>query len=108
MAFIFTGSNQSFGVFLKAVTADLGVGRETFSLAIAVLQLVTGLPVAAYLADRYGHWKVIVPSALVYSLAMLLTSQAQTGFQFLAYLGFLGGISVSGASMTVVVGAVAN
>ena len=106
MAFIFTGSNQSFGVFLIAVTADLGVGRETFALAIAVLQLATGLPVAAYLADRYGHWKVIVPSALVYSLAMLLTSQAQTGFQFLVYLGFLGGISVSGASMTVVVGAV--
>ncbi len=106
MAFIFTGSNQSFGIFLKAVTSDLGVGRETFALAIAVLQLATGIPVAAYLADRFGHWKVIVPSAAVYSLAMLLTSQAQSGFQFLAYLGFLGGISVSGASMTVVFGAV--
>ena len=106
MAFIFTGSTQSFGVFLKAVTEDLGVGRETFALAIAVLQLATGIPVAAYLADRYGHWKVIVPASLVFALAMLLTAQAQTGLQFLAYLGFLGGIAISGASMTVVVGAV--
>ena len=106
MAFIFTGSTQSFGVFLKAVTEDLGVGRETFALAIAVLQLATGVPVAAYLADRYGHWKVIVPASVVFAAAMLLTSQAQTGLQFLAYLGFLGGIAISGASMTVVVGAV--
>ena len=82
MAFIFTGSNQSFGVLLKAVTEDLGVGRETFALAIAVLQLATGVPVAAYLADRYGHWKVIVPASVVYALAMLLTAQAQTGLQF--------------------------
>jgi predicted MFS family arabinose efflux permease len=106
MAFVFTGSTQSFGVFLKVVTEDLGVGRETFALAIAVLQLATGIPVAAYLADRYGHWKVIVPASVVFAVAMLLTAQAQTGVQFLAYLGFLGGIAISGASMTVVVGAV--
>ena len=81
MAFIFTGSTQSFGVFLKAVTEDLGVGRETFALAIAVLQLATGVPIAAYLADRYGHWKVIVPASVVFAAAMLLTAQAQTGLR---------------------------
>jgi hypothetical protein len=36
MVFISMGTRQSFGLFLQPVTLDLGVGREVFSLAIAL------------------------------------------------------------------------
>ena len=35
MVFVSMGTRQSFGLFLQPISLDLGVGRETFSLAIA-------------------------------------------------------------------------
>ncbi len=106
MAFVMVGSTQSFGIYLRSMTEELEIGRATFALAIAILQLATGLPVAAYLADRYGHWKVMLPSGVVYSLVLLAVSQISSGIELVIYLGIIGGLAVSGASMTVVVGAI--
>ena len=40
MVFISMGTRQSFGLFLQPVTLDLAVGREVFSLAIALQNLL--------------------------------------------------------------------
>jgi hypothetical protein len=50
------GTRQSFGLFLRPMSMDLGWGRETFSFAIALQNLVWGcaMPFAGAIADRYG------------------------------------------------------
>ncbi|MCH7555375.1 MAG: MFS transporter, partial [Proteobacteria bacterium] len=50
------GFRQGFGLFLTPITADLGLGRESFALGIGVLNLVWGLasPFTGAIADRFG------------------------------------------------------
>jgi MFS family permease len=50
------GLRQVSGLFLVPVSQDIGIGRETFGLVIAVQNVVWGLaqPVAGLLADRFG------------------------------------------------------
>src|SRR3954471_7869482 len=50
------GVRQSFGIFLKPVSAELHVGRELFSFGTAVSMLLMGAvaPFAGRLCDRFG------------------------------------------------------
>ena len=50
------GVRQSFGIFLKPVSAELHVGRELFSFGTAASMLLMGVfaPIAGRLADRFG------------------------------------------------------
>lgn len=52
------GIRQSFGLFLRPIELDTGIGREAFGLAIAVQNLILGLaqPFVGALADRHGAW----------------------------------------------------
>ena len=65
MVFISMGTRQSLGLFLQPITLDLGVGRETFSLAIAWQNLLFGLPLIGILADRYGSRKIALGGGLL-------------------------------------------
>ena len=58
-AFIVTlamGVRQAFGLFLPQMSISLGIGRESFGLAIAISNLVFGLaqPFIGALGDRHG------------------------------------------------------
>ena len=58
-AFIVTlamGVRQAFGLFLPPMSVSLGIGRESFGLAIAISNLVFGLaqPFIGALGDRHG------------------------------------------------------
>ena len=68
------GIRQSFGIFLKPVTADLEVGRQVFGLAIALQTLLTGLlgPVAGMMSDRFGPNRVIAAGTIIYGLGLVL------------------------------------
>lgn len=57
------GIRHGFGLFLKPVSADMGWGRETFALAIALQNLVWGVsqPFTGMLADRFG-----APAAMIW------------------------------------------
>ena len=100
------GIRQSLGVFLLAVSADLGPGREPFSLAVAILSLLMGLPVAGYLADRFDHRRVILWSALTYGAALLMVSRLQSSGGLVLYLGVVAGLGTSGLAFGVLMGAV--
>ena len=100
------GVRQSFGLFLSPITSELAIGRETFSLAVALQNLVFGLPLVGILADRIGPKVVLISSGIVYSGALWLASTAESvGDIFLAW-GVLPGLALSGASYVVVLGAV--
>ena len=46
------GLRQSYGIFMQPLGCVLGIDRESFGLAIALQNLMLGLPLAGYLADR--------------------------------------------------------
>ena len=48
------GIRQSFGLFLQPISDSLDLGREVFSLAIALQNVIFGLPLFGIIADRYG------------------------------------------------------
>lgn len=100
------GIRQSLGVFLPAVSEDLGPGREPFSLAVAVLSFLMGVPVAGYLADRYDHRRVLLVCSLTYGGALVMVSQLQSSAGLVFYLGVVAGLGTSGLSFGVLMGAV--
>ena len=50
------GVRQAFGLFLPPMSPDLGIGRESFGLAVAVQNLLLGLaqPYVGAWADRHA------------------------------------------------------
>ena len=102
------GVRQSFGIFLKPVTADLEIGRQVFGLAIALQTLLTGLlgPAAGMLSDRFGPNRVIAAGTLIYGLGLVLTGFAQGPNSLVITLGGVVGLGMSLLTMPVVLGAV--
>ena len=67
------GTRQSFGLFLRPMSIDLGWGREAFSFAIALQNLVWGcaMPFAGAIADRFGAGRVLVAGGLAYGAGLI-------------------------------------
>ena len=66
ISFLGFGFAATFGVFLAPMTAELGWGREIFSLSVAVQALVWGFsqPIAGAIADRFGTARVLAFGAI--------------------------------------------
>jgi MFS family permease len=96
------GYRQTFGLFLPAVTGDLGIGREAFGLALAVMNLTWGLaaPLAGMVADRHGAGRMMAAGALVYAVGLVGLATAGSAGQ-LIWSGALIGLGLSGAGFTV-------
>lgn len=103
------GLRQVLGLYLKPMTTELNIGREPFSLAMAIANLVWGLaavPLGA-IADRYGATRVLVLGVLTTMAGMYLMYTATTGADLIVS-GVLLGIGVGGTGITALVGAVAR
>ncbi len=101
------GLRQVAGLYLAPMTQDLGIGREPFSNAMALANLMWGLGAvfAGMVADRFGAGRVIVTGALCTMLGTYLMYTAQNGTDLL-WSGLFLGIGVSGTGITSLVGAV--
>ena len=68
------GVRQSFGLYLPAISETLGTGRELFSLAVALQNLIWGFssPFFGGLADRYGPRRVVLAGSVVAPTGTLL------------------------------------
>lgn len=106
IVFLSMGVRQSFGFFLAPVSDDLGTGRETFSLAMAIQNIMLGLPLAGILADRLGSRRVAVAGGLVYGGAMLAMARWASPGGLYGWLGLTAGLALSATSYVVVLGAV--
>src|SRR5205085_9330043 len=78
------GTRQSFGLFLVPMSLDLGWGRETFSFAIALQNLVWGLamPLAGAIADRFGAARVLFAGGLAYAVGLWAMAHATSALSF--------------------------
>ncbi len=103
------GLRQVMGLYLRPVTQDLGIGREPFSNAMGLANLVWGLGAAlsGAIADRYGAGRVIASAALCTLAGLIVMSMAQTSTGLMVS-GVLLGLGVSGTGITALVGAVSR
>ena len=101
------GLRSTMGVFLDPMTDALGVGAGTFSLMVALQNLMWGLgqPAAGAVADRYGTRRVLVVGAALYAAGLVSMAGADGGLGLQAS-GVLVGLGTAGASFTVVLAAV--
>lgn len=102
------GVRQTMGLFLSPITADIGIGRESYSLAMALHNFIFGLPLLGFLADRYGSRWVLVAGGILYTAGMLLVSALGNEASLYWGVGVLTGLALSGASYVVVLGALAQ
>ena len=67
MLTIALGVRHNFGLYLQPMTLDLGIGREAFSIAIAIQNLLYGLaqPFTGMIADKFGAARVLIAGALL-------------------------------------------
>lgn len=101
------GVRQSFGIFLKPVSAELEVGRELFSFGTALSMLLMGAmaPFSGRLCDRFGSAWTIAGGGVLYVLGMVVTALMTDGFM-LVLGNVLVGIGLSAATFGPVLGVI--
>lgn len=102
------GVRHNFGLYLQPMTTDLGIGREVFSIAIALQNLVYGLaqPFTGMIADKFGAARVLIGGAILYALGLALTSVSSTGWELNLSSGLLIGAALSCTGFSIVFGVV--
>ena len=100
------GIRHGFGLFLSPVSVEMGWGRETFALAIAVQNLTWGItqPFTGMLADRFGSAKILIAGCLLYALGLVTMSFSTSPWLFVLTAGVLIGTGQSGVTYSVVSG----
>ncbi len=109
IAFLGFGFSATFGVFLRPMSADLGWGREIFSLSVAVQALAWGLtqPFAGMAADRFGTARVLGFGALCAALGFFLRGSVMSP-QVFVLSGIVVGIGTGACSFPVVIAALSK
>ena len=104
------GIRQTFGLFLEPMTDELGIGRGSFALAIAVQNLLWGFltPFFGIFADRYGTGRCLVFGGLSYALGVFIMATGHSLFGLHVGAGILVGIAVSASGFPLVLSAVAR
>lgn len=104
------GIRQTFGLFLEPMTADLGIGRGSFSLAIALQNLLWGVmtPFFGVFADRYGTGRCLVFGGVLYATGILIMALGESLFALHLGAGVMVGIAVSASGFPLVLAAVAR
>ncbi len=102
------GIRQTFGLFLSPMSIDLGFGRESFGLAMAIQNILWGVvqPVTGMIADKYGAGRVLVVGTAAYVAGLVIMSGATGVWGLHLGGGVLVGLAMSCTSFAVVLGAI--
>jgi MFS family permease len=108
--FLAIGNRQGFGLFQDPLSKELGWGREIFSLAIGLQNLLWGAsqPFLGAIADRYGPGRVVAVGGLLYAAGLYIMSITTTPEMLYLSAGLMIGLSLSALSFAVVFGAIAR
>jgi MFS family permease len=107
IALISFGPRSALGQFLTPLSFERGWGRETFSFAIALQNLVWGAmqPFAGGIADRFGPVRVLCAGAILYGIGLAGMAYASSTLTLDISAGVLIGFGLAGCSFPMVVGA---
>ncbi|WP_112479334.1 MFS transporter [Vibrio variabilis] len=104
------GIRQSFGIFMMPISDHFQTGREFFSFAIALQNLLFGMfqPFVGMAADKWGSKRIILMGSIAYAVGLYLTSVTTEASVLYFSLGALVGLGLSATSYVIVLGAVAK
>jgi MFS family permease len=107
VAIVNFGIRSTFGQFTLPISEAHGWPRETYSLAIAIQNLLWGIatPIAGMLADRYGSARVLIVGAIVYALGIVGMTYSDLPFLFHLTAGVMVGVGVALSSFSIVMAA---
>ena len=94
------GVRHGFGFWLQPISQAQGWTRETYSLAMALQNLMWGVfgPFAGMAADRYGTMRVVIIGAVLYAAGLLWMALVSEPTLFILGAGILigGGLACTG------------
>lgn len=104
------GIRHGFGFWLQPISESYHWSRETYSLAIALQNLLWGLfgPVAGICADRFGTYKVMLTGAFLYAAGLIWMASVSTPWLFIGGSGILIGAALACTTFAVVSGIIAR
>ena len=104
------GPRSAMGFFQLPMLAEKGWDRTTFGLAMALQNLAWGLgtPVFGALADKYGTWRVLALSGVMYAGGLVMMATAESATMLHIGGGLLVGLGVASGSFGIVLAAFAR
>ncbi|MBN9306331.1 MAG: MFS transporter [Devosia sp. 67-54] len=104
IAAITNGIRTSFGLFTLPATAELGLSREAWGMAMAIQNLVWGIvqPFAGAIADKRGTARVIVAGLVIYAAGLVLMVVSPSALLLNLTAGILCGVGISASSFSIV------
>lgn len=104
------GARAGMGLYLQPLSLEYGWGREIFSFAIGIQNLVWGVlgPFAGGLADRYGAGRVVAGAGVLYVAGLFGMAFAETPLLMYINSGFLIGLGLAGTSFAIVFAVIAR
>ncbi len=110
IAMVGFGVRSTFGLFLEPMTETHDWSRETFSLAMAIQNLLWGIgvPLASAISDRFGPAKVLGIGALIYGAGVwgMATTTSGMGLHLLG--GLLTGLGIAFTAFSIVLASMAK
>jgi sugar phosphate permease len=88
----------NFGLFIKPMGDDLGIGRATFGWSQSARQVASAAtaPLVGGLIDRFGARVLLAVAALTTGLALIGLGSATEGWQIVLLFGLMGLVGMSG------------
>jgi MFS family permease len=110
VALLTFGPRSAMGFFQLPMLAEKGWDRTTFGLAMALQNLAWGVgtPIFGALADKYGTWRVLALSGIMYSAGLILMANAESETMLHIGGGVLVGLGVASGSFGIVLAAFAR
>ena len=104
------GARAGMGLYMQPLSLEYGWGREIFSLAVAIQNLVWGAfgPFAGGIADKYGAGRVIAIAGVLYIAGLVGMAFADTPLLMYVNSGFLIGLGLAGTSFAIVFAVIAR
>ena len=104
------GTRQSFGLFQTPISGAFGIGIATFSLSLALQNLIWGIsqPIIGAVADKFGSGRVIAVAGAFQSLGLVWLAYADQVWELHASAGILIGITGAGTTWAVLMSVIAR
>jgi MFS family permease len=107
IALLSFGPRSAAGQFLTPLSFANGWGRDVFSMAFAIQNLVWGIaqPFAGAVADRFGTVRVLCTGGILYGLGLAIMAYAANPLALDVSAGLLIGFGLAGCSFNLVLSA---